>query len=431
MAVQFASQVGLLIPGVGPARMLFRMVSFGMSLALLRQFGRRDGAHPSGAMLACVVAILGISLFHPTTNTYLAGVAQVALNLAILAPVFWVPFTGLDAAGLRKTLLLTWAFHAVGSAMGVLQTYYPGSFQPPISSVIAGNQTEGYMESLMIQTASGAMVYRPMGLTDIPGGAANSGYYAVMLGAGFLLLEKRFPWKLIFAGSMALGVIALLLSQVRAQLVMLVCCLIVLLVIFLRRKEVAKFTSLAVTIAALGAVGFAGAVALGGASVTDRINTLLADDPGDVYKQNRGEYLDYTIQEQLPMYPLGAGLGRWGMMNAYFGDNSNPETADLWVEIQWTGWLLDGGVPLILAYTLALVAAFWAMWKIASKKVKRSNLWLWASILLAYNVGAFALTFSYPVFVGTSGLEFWLLNAAVFAAARSEQTPRYGERLAL
>ncbi len=33
-------------------------------------------------------------------------------------------------------------------------------------------------------------------------------------------------------------------------------------------------------------------------------------------------------------------------------------------------------------------------------------------------MGATALTFSYPIFLSQSGMEFWLLNATLFAAAR-------------
>jgi hypothetical protein len=37
----------------------------------------------------------------------------------------------------------------------------------------------------------------------------------------------------------------------------------------------------------------------------------------------------------------------------------------------------------------------------------------WASIVTAYSVGGLAMCFSYPVFMGTLGLEFWLTNAVL------------------
>ena len=46
-------------------------------------------------------------------------------------------------------------------------------------------------------------------------------------------------------------------------------------------------------------------------------------------------------------------------------------------------------------------------------------------MVLAYSVGLTALTFSYPVFIGQPGMEFWLLNAALVGAART-LPPREG-----
>jgi hypothetical protein len=39
-------------------------------------------------------------------------------------------------------------------------------------------------------------------------------------------------------------------------------------------------------------------------------------------------------------------------------------------------------------------------------------------MLVAYNIGALAWTFTYPLFMSQNGLEFWILNAALFVAAR-------------
>jgi hypothetical protein len=105
------------------------------------------------------------------------------------------------------------------------------------------------------------------------------------------------------------------------------------------------------------------------------------------------------------------------MMNGYFGDNSNPFTKSIWVEIQWTGWLLDGGVPLIIAYAAAIAQACLTAWKIAISQRKLGDFSLWGGLILAYNIGALAITFNYPLFIGQGGMEFWLLNSAVFVAA--------------
>jgi hypothetical protein len=38
-------------------------------------------------------------------------------------------------------------------------------------------------------------------------------------------------------------------------------------------------------------------------------------------------------------------------------------------------------------------------------------------MLFGYDMGAIANTFAYPVFIGQNGLEFWLFNALLYAAA--------------
>ena len=68
-------------------------------------------------------------------------------------------------------------------------------------------------------------------------------------------------------------------------------------------------------------------------------------------------FLSYTLQELLYEYPFGAGIGRWGMMSAYFGEPTNWQFPALWAEIQLTGWLYDGGVLLWICYAGAIVTA--------------------------------------------------------------------------
>jgi hypothetical protein len=85
------------------------------------------------------------------------------------------------------------------------------------------------------------------------------------------------------------------------------------------------------------------------------------------------------------------------------------------VEIQWTGWLLDGGVPLILTYSFMMGLACLAAYRIAMSRLL-GDLPLFATVILAYDIGVVALTFNYPVFIGSGGLDFWLLNALLFGA---------------
>jgi hypothetical protein len=67
-------------------------------------------------------------------------------------------------------------------------------------------------------------------------------------------------------------------------------------------------------------------------------------------------------------------------------------------------------------YGGAILVACAVAWKVALRSPP-GTLEMWACLILAYDVGALALTFNYPLFIGQVGLEFWLLNAVLFAAA--------------
>lgn len=419
VAVLLICQVLLLFRDLAPARMVIRMTAFGGSLLLLattRGHGRR-GRHPAYALGAVTLGVLGIAIFHPDTTNLVAGVAQAALYASVMAPLFWVPRLRLDTRVLRETVLILWIFHTASAALGVLQVYYPGSFQPPVSSIIM-SKGKGYLESLMITAWNGKRVFRPMGLTDIPGGASISGLYAVLFGAGFFLTRRRAWWMAASAGSMALGMTALYLSQVRAVLVMTGIALAVLVAILIRRRDVARLGTLGAVAAAVFLGGYVAAMSLAGPSVARRMASLTSARPGTVYYRERGHFLAEAFTRMLPEAPYGRGLGHWGMMSSYFGRGGDAKS--VWVEIQWAGWIVDGGAPLVILYCITLLTSLWMAWKIASGRSPRSapDLPFWGAVVLAHGIGAFALTFSYPIFLSQPGMEFWLLNAALFAAAR-------------
>ena len=403
----------------GPARTAIRIAAFGMSLLFLLLLRGTGARHPASQPALVVLLIVALSLFHPST-TVTAGVAQFVLYLAILAPLFWMPGLRLDVKAFRSILLMFWGFHSISAFFGILQVYYPGRFQPNISAIVSGRGAS-YLKGLTFTLANGQHVLRPMGLTDMPGGAGTAGFYAVLFGLGFLLFEKRWFYRLLFIGSMFLGMTCIYLSQVRANLVMLAFAVFALFVILMIRGSSAKVAGIATIIGSVVLVSFLWAVAVGGTKISQRVQSLTKEAPTKTYYSNRGSFLEYTVKELLPRYPLGAGLGRWGMTNAYFGEKQSM----IWAEIQWTGWLLDGGVPLILAYVTAIAFAF----KIALRLTltRRSDLGLLAAIMVAYNLGALALTFGYPLFIGQLGLEFWMLNAALFSASMRDYsffTPR-------
>ena len=416
---QLLCQLALIVGDIGGARLLVRMAAFGASLALLVGLRGRGAAHPAAGPALLVLGVLGVCVFHPETRSLVGGAAQVGLYAAVLGPLFWAPrLTSIDMRMLRRAVMILWGFHVLSAGLGVLQVYRPGVFQPPLSAVVE-SKGKGYIESLKITTATGQRVFRPMGLTDVPGGASISGLYAVLLGAGFFLTRRTPGVMAASLASIGLGVTCLYLSQVRALVVMTGISLLAIGGILVWRRDVRRLTTLVGGVALMVVIGYVAATSMAGAEVSKRMGTLVRQPPSQVYYQNRGRFLEDALFKTLPRAPFGEGLGHWGMTATYFG-GSGPGK-NVWVEIQWAGWIVDGGAPLLITYLLALGAALWTAWGIARARPpsrEAHDLPFWGAIVLAYSVGATALTFSYPIFLSQSGMEFWLLNGTLFAAAR-------------
>jgi hypothetical protein len=406
---QILCQLCLLVGFLSPFRLLIRTATFGSSLVLfayLLATRRLTRAHPAIKPAIVVMIILVLGLLHPETNTAFAALAQIGMYLAILAPIAWVATCRGGPDVLRRVLLILLAFHTLSSFFGVLQAYFPGSFQPAMAFAAGGQH--------QIKLASGEKVMRIMGLTDAPGGAATSGFYAVLIGTNFLVSERTRWTRRLGALGITLGMFCLYLAQSRSRFVMTAVCVACVLGFLAYRGQV-KRLSVALGVGFVAVLGaFAWAVAIGGESATERLGTLVTSDPGSLYYSNRGYFLEQTLFELLPSHPLGAGLGRWGMMNAYFGSPSASRA--IFAEIQLTGWVLDGGLPLACAYSAALGVALWVAWRLATRTPVGDPLWMHAGLVFAYNLGALAMTFSYPIFMSQQGLELWLLNSVLFAA---------------
>lgn len=416
LITQFTLQILLLFPQFGALRALMRMAGFGMSLFLLVRLPRKGIKLPANdAAIGILLILLLQLLFNPSLNS-IAGLAQTTLYLAILGPIFWVGRLKLNLTSFRRLIYLLWGFHTLSSIFGLLQIYFPGQYQPFLSTAIQDSQWGG--ENLKITLANGFQVYRPMGLTDIPGGAATAGFYALLFGTGITLQERRLIFKAAGILSGIIGLFCIYLSQVRSTLLFAIICLVTLVIILIRQGKVFQASVMSGGMVTLFTAVFSWAVAVGGKETLNRISSLTSDNPNEVYQQNRGHFLSDTLQNLLPQYPLGAGLGRWGPLNGYFGDNSNPFTQAIWVEIQWTGWLIDGGIPLIIAYVIALFSTFFRVWQIATDGYS-DEIQFWAGLIFAYDIGALAITFNYPLFIGQGGMEFWLLNAALLVTSKN------------
>ena len=92
-----------------------------------------------------------------------------------------------------------------------------------------------------------------------------------------------------------------------------------------------------------------------GSSVADRFVTLFQSDPVTVFGQNRGGFVRDAFEHMLWDNPLGGGMGWWGMTHMYFGNLS--VRSPVWVELMWQAWLQDGGIPLLIGYGGASLAA--------------------------------------------------------------------------
>jgi len=416
IAAQFIFQLILLIPGTHSIRFLLRISAFAMSLLLFAVIPRNAPKYPStnAAYLVMLIMLLEFCL-HPDINSINAGIAQSLMYLAILGPIFWVRGLKITPTGFESAIFLIWGFYTLSSIFGVLQVYYPGSFQPPISDLVANNAFKG--TDLMIKLANGAEVYRPMGLSDSPGGAGNAGFYAFLCGMSIAFKSGNIILKIIGISSAFIGLFCIYLSQIRSILIFCGISMLFLALILFITGQFIRFAGLISSVTSIFTAAFSWATVVGGDTVIKRFSALTDGSPDQVYGEHRGAFLQATIDLSF-IYPLGAGLGRWGMINGYFGDDSYTVSQPIWVEIQWTGWLLDGGIPMILSYSLALYSACHTTWRIATNR-KLGDFAFWGAVIFAYNIGTIAICFGYPLFMSQIGMEFWLLNTMLFVAANN------------
>jgi hypothetical protein len=184
----------------------------------------------------------------------------------------------------------------------------------------------------------------------------------------------------------------------------------------LRQGRVVQGAWIAIIVAALALGSFAWAIMVGGERVYERFFGMYDVGLVRTFQENRGQFLNYTFSELLYEFPLGAGLGRWGMMQVYFGDPAAWQYQPIYAEIQPTGWLLDGGVLMWLFYGGALFAALRYSYRLAtaSAGVLRDL----ATMVVCIQLVILGLCFTGPVFNTQLGIEFWFVTAVLFGAGR-------------
>lgn len=418
LVFQCACQAALVVEGLGPLRTVLRVGAFASSIALVAVVPAGGRPYPLRPVVWAVVGLTAVGLVHPGLNTPMAGIGQVALTLAIWGPVFWVTRTRMTPDAFRRVLVAFWLFNTASAAFGVLQVYDPDRFAPDPAFVkqMSGASADG----LKVTLDDGRTVFRPMGLSDTPGGAATAGMFAVL--TAFAVATSSRSWVLRTATIPAalVGLFCIYICQVRSTLIVTAISLLGMIGLLTVRGRLGRASGLVVATAAVGGGGFVWATTIGSDAVRGRLESLAQDSAGKVYYQNRGIFLEETVETLIPRYPIGAGLGRWGMMHSYFGNPMNTDAPPLHAEIQSTAWVYDGGL-LLLVLGYAAVGGALVLSVRAAIYARTPELADAAGVVVALNLGVLVGTFGYIPFAGQTGMMFWLLNAALFAATTADR----------
>jgi hypothetical protein len=421
LAVQFLWGAVLFIPGAQEYRGVVRALPYVSSLGLLALYAlhRVPRALPRGsALLVGGLLLLVLNLFN-SRSQLAAGLAQCVFQLSIAAPLFWGYKAIRSSRHVERLIVLMFFMNFASAGLGVLQVYYPDRFMPPEFSSFGLELNEYYVASLTYIGSDGRAIIRPPGLTDQPGGAAVAGGLTALLGLGLLLRARRPLHVAGLLGAVTVGLAVIYLTQVRSVLLIGLGAGAVLCAIAVRRGRVAGATWILAAGAALVVASFIWASSLGGAAVDNRFLNLQGRGAIEAYQDNRGNFLAYTVGELLDEFPFGAGVGRWGVMNTYFGDPADSRSAPIHVEIQLTGWLLDGGVPMWVLYGGAVLMALWVAFMLTGARDRR--LAETALIVLALEVFVVGMAMAGPVFNTQLGILFWMLGSSLHGASRADR----------
>jgi len=364
---------------------------------------------------------MAVMLLHPATNTTMAGLAQIGMHFAVAAPLFWAPYYFLgDHKRLARVLTILWVLNFASVLVGILQIRDPETWMPAelTSNIKTYKQT---IEMYQYRAANGTMAIRPPGLGDSPGAACGAGMFVAILGLAYLGLPVSLSRKLLGILMGMAGVVVIFLTHVRSSLVVVTGCAVVYSIILVGQGRLRTALTLTLLMAVGGFCSLLYAESLGGQSTIDRFATLVEDDPSKVYQRSArmgmviGAFDTYLVE-----YPLGAGLGRWGMMRAYFGDETNFESPMIWSEVQFASWVLDGGIVLLSLYLIALAVAVQRVVRIClghhSLKLRQ-----WAAVIVMLSAGPIACLFSYCPFYSQLGVQFWFLIGAFEGLAQGEE----------
>jgi len=414
----------LYLPGSQSFRAPLRVGVFAFSLLGLvwcLRHSRFTRVHRSWSLLVIAAIYMASMIVHPATNTTMAGLAQIGMHIAIAAPLFWAPdyFRG-DYRRLLRVLTILWVLNGASVVVGILQVRDPGTWMPAEFTSLLKTYKQT-IASYQYRAADGTMAIRPPGLGDTPGAASGAGMFVAIVGLVYLGLPVSLLRKLLgFVMGMA-GIAVILLSHVRSSLVVVVGCAVIYSIIMVVQGRLRIVLTLIFCVAFCGVCALLYMELYAGKSTLDRFGTLLADDPWKVYERSgRLGMVTDAFDTLLVNHPIGAGLGRWGMMRRYFGNENNLDSPEIWAEVQFQAWVLDGGIALLSLYLIAITVAIQRLVRICFSH-QSLELRQWGAAIAVLSAGPVAFMFSYCPFNSQMGIQFWLLIGAIEGLAQGEE----------
>jgi hypothetical protein len=412
----------LYFPGTQGIRLYIRIAPFAISLAAFAWYQIESTTQTSRSAvqpwIAGIMSLLAVMLFHPETSSLTAGLAHMAVYFAVMAPLFWAPEFVKTPDQLARLIWLLLLCSGANAVVGVLQVYNPARWMPAEFSRVM-TATEAGLGAVTYYGAHGERIVRPPGLFDTPGAVSGPAMFAALFGLVFAVSAAPFWKRTMSLGIAGAGLAAIYLSQVRVSLVTTIAMFVTYVLVAFRQGRGARASQFAVLASAIVFGSLTLAIALGGQSIAERVSSLFAADPLSVYSGARGSQLSFTFYDLLFQYPIGAGLARWGMAAMYFG-SSNPNSPSIWAEIQFTGWMIDGGALMVALYGGALVVTAIMQYRLAISATD-PKLAICAVVILAANLGPAIMIVSFTPFVSQVGIQYWFLAGALHGVAS-----RYG-----
>ncbi len=408
----------LFVPGLSsagsPVRPVVRMSGYLIGVivwVVIWLQGKQTGASatfPARPWLIGTMIWMTLSLAHPNSYSPVAALAQLMMYVSVLSPAMWATEAIASSRQINRVMTVLFLCNALSASLGVAQVF-SDRFYPPYIPVASSQNAE----DLKIEVAGRGKIFRPCGLSDSPGAAAPAGATAALIGLCFALRPLGWVRRAACVGLAFVGLAVIYYTQVRATMLVLVLCFLVLILLFLLQRSYSNALKLGGGALGLFVASFFWVARRLSTQGSDRFLNLVSTDLVDSVRTSRGGFLHETFTVVIWDYPLGNGMGWWGMTHAMF---QNPAKVSLiWVEIMITGWIIDGGIPLLVLYSGAIVAASANSLRIALKS-RDPDVSFWAAVVFAQNISTVVLCCSYPAFVSPIGQIFWLINAALHAA---------------